>query len=401
MTSQLTRRQFIAGASLAAASAAGAAVIAQHPWAAVRRSIVPVVTRGPGTLVLVTLYGGNDGLNTVIPASSSLYVSGRPTLAYGPGEVLPLAEGLGLHPSLKGLKARWDSGHLAVVLGVGYPGPVRSHFRSMDIWQSASPETPVATGWIGRWLDTTGTDPMRALSLGATLPLALVGTRQTGTSISPAALAQPRQEGTPELAALWAPGRDRRNLEARVASSGADLLAVQRTLRQLLAASTPPPAATDLSAQLQLVARLIRAGATTTVYQVSLGGFDSHAAEKATHARLLAQLDDAVSGFFSALDGAAGLRPVTLLAYSEFGRRVAENASGGTDHGTAAPVFVVGSSVKGGRFFGAQPSLSDLDQGDLKYTTDFRSVYATVLAHVLGAEPQPVLGGRFPLLAFL
>jgi uncharacterized protein (DUF1501 family) len=435
MAGTLTRRQFLAGASGVAGAAAGAAVIVRHPWLHRRPPVLPAAGRSAGILVLVTLYGGNDGLNTVIPYTAPQYAAGRPTLGYAPGEVLPLADGLGLHPNLTGLKRLWDSGQLAVVLGVGYPNPVRSHFRSMDIWQSASPDSQVVTGWLGRWLDATGSDPMRALSVGTTLPLALTGTKQAGTAISPSGVTLSGPAGTSaSLVALWAPGPDRQALAARVAGAGADLLSVQRTLGRLLrstsAASgvppvgatnstagttgggTPPAARTSgtsqpaaasnaLASQLQLVARLIKAGATTTVYHVSLSSFDTHAAEKATHARLLGQLDQAVGGFFAALEGDARARGVTLIAYSEFGRRVAQNASGGTDHGTAAPVLVAGPSVNGGRFFGAQPSLLDLDSGDLKYTTDFRSVYATILERVIGVDPKVALGASFPALGFV
>jgi uncharacterized protein (DUF1501 family) len=435
MAVQLTRRQVLAGASVAAASAAGAAVLARHPWDRPRPAPVPAAGRSPGILVLVTLYGGNDGLNTVIPYTASGYAAARPTLGYAAGDVLPLADGLGLHPNLKGLKGLWDSAQLAVVLGVGYPNPVRSHFRSMDIWQSASPETAVSTGWLGRWLDASGTDPMRALSVGTTLPLALTGAKQAGTAISASGLAR---TGSPRTSALlgglWAPGPDRQGLAARVAGSGTDLLSVERTLGELLSASAAPAtrilpsggagtagpagagtttttapgaaggqaaAVNGLDGQLQLVARLIKAGATTTVYHVSLGGFDTHAAEKANHARLLAQLDEAATGFFAALEGDRRVRGVTLLTYTEFGRRVAQNASGGTDHGTAAPLFVAGPSVKGGRLYGAQPSLTDLDQGDLKYTTDFRSVYSTILGRVIGVDPAVSLGATFPELGFV
>ena len=439
--------------------------------------------------MLVTLYGGNDGLNTVIPYTDPHYPAARPTLGYPPEQVLPLADGLGLHPNLKGLKGLWDARRLAVVLGVGYPNPVLSHFRSMDIWQTASPTTSVSVGWLGRWLDGTGTDPMRALSIGPTLPTALVGTDQTGTAISTGGM---RIAGgakvASSLSALWAPGTDRQGLSARVASSGADLLSVQHTLADLLAGSpstapgsvtTPPPAgptstpsgagaatsagpagsgsataggspsvpggpgatggaatggaatggggapatrgtptattapgstaagataapaAGGLADGLQLVARLIKAGAPTHVYQVSLGGFDNHATEKATHARLMTELDDAVTGFFASLDGDPHGDAVTLLTYSEFGRRVSENGSEGTDHGTAAPLFVAGPSVKGGRFYGAPPSLTDLDDGNLKFTTDFRSVYASVLGPVLGVDPKLALGSDFANLGFL
>jgi len=196
-------------------------------------------------------------------------------------------------------------------------------------------------------------------------------------------------------------------LAARVAGAGADLLSVQHTLDDLLAGSPGSTASSTaggngLAEQLQLVGRLIKAGATTQVYQVSLGGFDNHAGEKDTHARLLSELDEAVTGFFTTLHGDPRGQAVTLMTYSEFGRRPAQNGSDGTDHGTAAPLFVVGPSVRGGRFYGEQPSLSDLDDDrNLKFTTDFRSVYASVLGPVIGVDPKVALGATFPTLGFV
>ena len=390
MTTNLTRRQFLVAGGAAGAAGVAAVAVGQHPWTRLGTSgAKPAPAAGKGILVLVTLYGGNDGLNTVIPYTDGHYLGGRPTLGYQPDQVLPLADGLALHPNLKGLKALWDAKELAIVRGVGYPNPIRSHFRSMDIWQTGSPDTAVQTGWLGRWLDASGADPMRALSIGNTLPPALTGAKQAGTAVATTGVRIP---GGPRLgmavAALDAPGADRSALAARVASSGADLLKVQHTLVDLLGSSTtsgaaadnhlettPPTTATPgaaggaggaakagaggaggvLAAQLALVAKLIKAGSPTKVYQVSIGGFDNHAQEKDTHARLMAELDAGVSGFFQTLKGNPHARGVVLMTYSEFGRRVSQNASGGTDHGTAAPLFVAGPAVKGGQFYGEEP----------------------------------------------
>jgi uncharacterized protein (DUF1501 family) len=408
MTSpHLTRRQFVAGGCAAGAAGAAALAVAQHPWtrAASRPSQTAAVTAGKGILVLVTLYGGNDGLNTVIPYSDGQYLGGRPTLGFPADQVLPLADGLGLHPNLKGLKGLWDAKQLAIVRGVGYPSPVRSHFRSMDIWQSGSPDQAVGTGWLGRWLDATGTDPMRALSVGSTLPRLLTGEKQAGSAVTGGTMRIPGggRLGL-ALAALDAPGRDRAGLAARVASSGADLLKVQHSLADLLGGSPgqkAPGTSGPLGAQLDVVAQLIKAGSPTKVYHAAMSGFDNHAQEKDVHTRLLGQLDQAITGFFGTLRGDAKAAGVVLMTYSEFGRRVAQNASGGTDHGTAAPLFVIGPRVRGGQFFGDQPSLADLDQGDLRFTTDFRSVYATVLAGAVGVDPKVVLGSSFAPLALL
>jgi len=437
MPEQPSRRQFLIGAGAAVASGAVALTVARHRWAdaATHRPAASPAATGSSTakgriLVLVTLYGGNDGLNTVIPTGDPAYQAGRPTLGYPAEQLLPLGDGLGLHPNLKGMKALWDRHQLAIVRGVGYPNPIRSHFRSMDIWQSASPDTVLATGWLGRWLDATGRDPMRALSIGTTLPLALVGEQSFGTAIGTGGVTLTGGgQVTGALGGLWAPGSDRQGLAGQVASAGSDLLTVQHDLASLLRAATstaaagagsnhleispttaaagatsPAGAATaanPLAAQLDLVARLVRAGAPTQVYQVSLGGFDNHAAEKDVHARLLGQLDEAVSGFFDSLGRDPHGQGVVLMTVSEFGRRVAENASGGTDHGTASPLFVAGVPVKGGQFYGDEPSLTDLDAGDLRFTTDFRAVYATVLGQVVGVDPAKIITGAPAPLAFL
>jgi uncharacterized protein (DUF1501 family) len=382
--------------------------------------------------VLVTLYGGNDGLNTIIPSADPRYLALRPTLGYHPDQVIPLAEGMALHANLKGLKTLWDTKQLAIVRGVGYPDPVLSHFRSMDIWQTASPARPITTGWLGRWLDT-GTDPMRALSVGPALPLLLRGEKETGTAIATTGVTIPGgPRMVPVIAALDAPGPDRAGLAAKVATSGANLLLVQHTLAGLLgggpggggtggaaggsggtggtggagggtggAGAGGGQAGGALAAQLDLVARLIKAGSPTRVYQVSLGGFDSHAQEKQMHANLMAELDGAITGFLAALKDDPLGAGVVLLTYSEFSRRPAENASLGTDHGTAAPLLVAGPGVKGGQFYGEEPSLTALDQGNLKYTTDFRSVYATLLERVLGVDPKVALESNYPTLKFV
>jgi uncharacterized protein (DUF1501 family) len=401
-----TRRKFLAAGGVVAAGAVAAAAT-QHPSTLLSQgSSTGRVESGKGILILVTLYGGNDGLNTLIPSNDPRYLALRPNLAYSPNEALPLGQGMGLHPNLKGLKALWDSKELAIVRGVGYPTPVLSHFRSMDIWQTASPESASYTGWLGRWLDT-GSDPMRALSIGPTVPLALTGEKETGTALAARVTHSPggpRLE--PVIRVLDALGPDRSDLAARVARSGSDLLAVQHDVANLLGSGGPSATTSQvggggLSADLGLVARLIKAGSPTRVYQVSMSGFDNHAQEKATHANLMAKLDNGISSFLAALKGDPHSAGVVLMTYSEFGRRPAENASGGTDHGTAAPLFVAGPGVRGGRFYGDEPSLIDLADGNLKFTTDFRSVYATVLERVLGVDPKAILGRSLPLLAFV
>jgi uncharacterized protein (DUF1501 family) len=412
MTTELTRRRFLAGTATAAAAGAAGITVAEHPWSPGHPSSKPTAgrpaARTDGVLVLVGLFGGNDGLNTVIPYQDSAYLAGRPQLGYQPDQVLAIGDGLALHPNLKGLKALWDAKQLAIVRGVGYPDPSRSHFRSMDIWQTAVPDHEETTGWLGRWLDATGSDPLRALSIGPTTPRAFAGLKASGAAVPNGALRLP---GGPSLrhgvADLNAPDTNLPALAARVTQVGRDLLTVQSTLAAALA--TPPStatgqgkglAATTLGGQLELVGRLIKAGVPTRVYSVALGGFDNHANEKDAHAQLMTELDEGVSGFLQSMQGDEHDAGVVVMTYSEFGRRVAQNASAGTDHGTAAPVLVAGPSVRGG-FHGDEPSLTHLDDGDLRFTTDFRSVYSTVLAHTVGVDPKVGLGKPFPLLGFL
>jgi uncharacterized protein (DUF1501 family) len=452
----ITRRQFIAGAAGAGAVVAGAGyagrstverILGTGTSATRARSAAPTpaAARPAGILVLVTLYGGNDGLNTVIPYADATYQSARPGLAHAASDAIHLDDALGLHPALTGLKRLWDAKQLAVVLGVGYPAPNRSHFRSMDIWQSAVPETDEPTGWLGRWLDAQTHDPMRALSLGATLPLLLQGHKAAAASIPTGQLKLPGGAAAASLlGSLETPYPGEPDLAAFVAQSGSDLIGVLHDVATILAAqpstaspsgnlepagtaptstsvagaggapnhaasaspassaaSTASPSGGELGAQLDVVSRLIKGGAPTQLYSVSLGGFDNHAAEKAAHDRLMAELDGAVSGFLAGLAGTPSADRVVVATYSEFGRRVAANASGGTDHGTAAPLFVAGPGVKGG-FYGTQPSLTDLDQGDLKWSTDFRAVYATLADKVLGTDPKAVLNGKtFTAVPFL
>ena len=419
MTS-LSRRQFIAGAAGIGVAGAATVAVAAHPFGRPTARATAAVAKAPpgapalkagGTLVLVGLYGGNDGENTVIPYADPAYLSGRPDLGYQPHEVIALDHELGLHPNLTGLKSLWDAKQLAIVRGVGYPSPSHSHFRGMDIWQSAVPETDEVTGWIGRWLDSTGgKDPLLTLSLGPTLPKLVSGAKTAGSSVPTGAATLP---GGGRLDAAFAAVEASRSgsLGDRIARSGTDLLTVLHSVKDVLAVqpdtsleaapADPKGKPNALSGQLDLVARLIKGGLPTRVYVVSMGGFDTHVTEKQNHANLMGELDAGITGFVKAMASDPKGKDVVLMTFSEFGRRVAQNASGGTDHGTAAPLLVAGPAVKGG-FYGDQPSLSALDQGDLRFTTDFRSVYATVADRVLGIDPKAVLAGKtFPTLAFV
>jgi uncharacterized protein (DUF1501 family) len=306
---------------------------------------------------------------------------------------------------MTGFKKLYDAGQLAVVRGVGYPNADRSHFRSMSIWQTGSPDTPQVTGWLGRWLDANGADPLLAVNVGPVLPPMLAGQKCAGAALpSSGGVTLPDGRYGSGLRSLDAVSPASQPLIQRVAQSGTDLLRVATTFGPTLASPAAAPkagGANDLAGQLDLVARCIAANAPTRVYSVQLGGFDTHADEKGTQSQLLGQLDAAVSGFLTKVGAGLHGKDVVVTLYSEFGRRVAANGSQGTDHGTASNVFVAGAGVKGG-MFGEQPSLTDLSMDDLKYNVDFRSVYATLLEGVLAADPGQVLGGgAFPRLAFI
>jgi uncharacterized protein (DUF1501 family) len=391
-------------------------------------------------LVVVELTGGNDGLNTVIPYADDLYHKARPKLRYERREVLTLNDHVGLHPSLRGLKNLYDQGHVAVVQGVGYPNPNRSHFESMDIWQTADPSRKIADGWLGRSLNYVKVNEGRMPAIHVSqrvLPLALRGAPTAVPTVHPdkplelvlegngtAAPELQQQSSSPLVKSdKQAAASDRRQLidkltAATAAPSGSMLDFVRRTsldtyttldrLQAILGDFKTPDGRPEfnngqfryiregLGYELNLVARLIEADFGARMYYVALDGFDTHGSQKGSHADLLSKLGGAVQEFFSILEPSQNASRVVLLTYSEFGRRVQENGSQGTDHGSGSNLFVVGPAVKGG-VVGDHPSLKadDLTAGDLKFHTDFRQVYATVLDEWLGCESQRVLGGQF------
>ncbi|WP_433652492.1 DUF1501 domain-containing protein [Micromonospora zamorensis] len=406
----VTRRRFLLASGVAGGSAlvAGAAklslggLLRTASEASARED-----HRKTSKLVIVTLYGGNDGLNTVVPYANPAYYRARPELAYEPERVLRLDGALGLNPMLKGLSSLWGEQRLAVVLGAGYPKPDRSHFRSMDIWQTASPSGPTSSGWVGRWLDGTKAAPEAAVSFEPMLPPLLAGETRTGACVSIGGLKLPPGVSADMIGALGRREPNESELQARAADAYANLINIDQLIRDAEAASAAPettvqpdsPATSTggsnvLSAQLSRVAQCVEAGVPTRVYSVSLGGFDTHASERLGHEFLLRQLDQALTSFAARLSATEAGRQVTTVVYSEFGRRVRANASDGTDHGTAGPVLLLGSQVAGG-LYGEQPSLNDLDDGDLKLTTDFRDVIGTLLASVLQADPARYVGGGY------
>jgi uncharacterized protein (DUF1501 family) len=423
-----TRRIFLQrGLTLLAATPTVPAFLDQTAFAVADPLDAPRVQPPTGkdgkVLVVVQLSGGNDGLNTVVPFANDAYHRARPGLGVEARSVLKLSDEIGLHPNLRPVYEMFQQDRAALIQGVGYPNPNRSHFRSMDIWHSAQPEREQPTsGWVGRYFDNqcAGCDAHVGVSVGDTLPLAMQGEKMAtlalerpeayryrgpdrqayealnrigaspGAAHAPSARPAPKSPAEKQLDFLH-----RTAMDAQVSSD--DILRVTRSHQ-------PGPGITyprgELGEGLRLVAAMIRGGLSTRVYYVSLGGFDTHANQRGRHEQLLSRFAEAVDAFWRDLDHQKNAERVLMMTFSEFGRRVAQNASGGTDHGTAAPVFLMGPRVKGG-VVGQHPSLTDLDGGDLKFRTDFRSVYATVLQGWLDTPSRPVLGGQYKVLPVL
>jgi uncharacterized protein (DUF1501 family) len=403
----LTRRRFLRASGVAGAGALAAGAGAYTLADLLRTSSWQDRPADAKTLVLVTLYGGNDGLNTVIPYADPAYHDARPELAYPPEKVLHLDDQIGLNPAMPGLAALYRNRRLAIVQGIEYAKPDHSHFRSMDIWQTGSPGHPVNTGWLGRWLDSTGGDPRHAVSFEPVLPVLLAGAETAGAAIRTTGAALPGGVSRQALAGLGGVQPGEPAMQARAARAFADLISIDDMLHGVPSPAPSAPAASadpdqpratgtggrsGLGGQLDLVARCVEAGVATRVFSVSLGGFDTHVQEQVQQERLLHELDSALSGFTARMARSDRGRRVVVAVYSEFGRRVRANASEGTDHGTASDVFLMGAPVRGGRY-GSQPSLTDLDNGDLKVSVDFRDLYATLLREVLQADPGRVLDG--------
>ncbi len=371
-------------------------------------------------LVVVQLGGGNDGLNTVVPYGLRDYYNARPQLAVPEADVIRFADGradgLGLHPSLKGLMDLYQDGKLAIYQGVGYPNPNRSHFKSMDIWHTANPRGEgQGSGWIGRYFDNAcggEPEPNLCVSIGPTAPLATQGQTVQPIAFDDANLFQWSGAGLhPDLAAEYerlnrAGVPDGVDPEAPAGFLMRTALDAQVSSDKIRDATASPTRVnypgSALGRSLKMVAQMIRHGLGTRVYYTDMGGFDTHAGQSYRHAALLKQFADAIKAFYTDLEQQGDADRVLVMTFSEFGRRVKQNASAGTDHGTAAPMFIVGSGIQAG-VHGAHPSLSRLDDnGDLTYGIDFRSVYASLIDQWMGADAQAVLGERFapvPLLA--
>jgi uncharacterized protein (DUF1501 family) len=367
-------------------------------------------TKKDRILVVLQLSGGNDGINTVVPFADPAYATLRPTLGVPANEVLKLTDQVGLHPNLKHFKGLYDQGKLAVIQGVGYPNPNRSHFRSMDIWHSARPETFERSGWLGRYVEAcqcSQDNNLGAISVGQQLN----GMFWTDSTLVPAVASvgassfltdtKFKNDRTWQLQTLQNIYNQAGNFspyESLIRRGTLNALAGSEELQNVAAAYKTPityPERNGLANQLKLVAQVIAGNLGTRLFSVSQGGFDTHSNQGNTHAGLMTQLDDALDAFLQDLANMKKQDDVVIMTFSEFGRRARQNGSAGTDHGTAEPMFIIGNKVRGG-VYGSYPSLGDLDKnGDLKFSADFRSVYAGVLQDQIGATPGPIVGSGF------
>lgn len=365
-----------------------------------------MVPSGNKVLVVIQLSGGNDGLNTVIPVRNDIYYRERPKLGITKNDAVLLTDEVGLNPALTAFKGLYDDGSLSILNSVGYPNPDRSHFRSMDIWQSASASNEfLTTGWVGRYLDAQckGCDkPTQAIEMDDVLSLAMKGEESNALALKdPAKLFNTsNSKYFKDITGNHQQGDEAVDYLYKTMSetmSSAEYIFNQSKVHPT--SQTYP--ATELGKDLKTIASLIFSDINTKIYYVSLGSFDTHVAQEGQQKRLFTELNDAVKAFTDDLKKNGRFDDVLMMTFSEFGRRVAQNASGGTDHGTANNMFLIGGGLKQKGVLNALPDLSDLNEGDLKHKVDFKSVYATVLNKWLGANDQTILGKQFEYLDFV
>ncbi len=365
-----------------------------------------MVPPGNKVVVVIQFSGGNDGLNTVIPVQNDIYYKARPRLGITKDKALSLTGEAGLNPALEAFKGLYDEGNLAIMNSVGYPNPDRSHFRSMDIWHSASNSSDyVNTGWIGRYLDAQckGCDkPTQAVEIDDILSLALKGDNNNGLAFKdPRKLYNTSNEKFfRDINADHHAGEETADYLYKTMSgtlSSADYIFQQSKLNP----TNEVYPGTELGKDLKTIASLILSDINTKVYYVSLGSFDTHVNQENQQKRLFTELNDAVKAFTTDLKKNNRFEDVLMMTFSEFGRRVTQNASGGTDHGTANNMFFISGGLKEKGLLNAMPDLADLNEGDLKHKVDFKDVYATVLSKWLHADDKMILGTKHAYLNFI
>lgn len=428
-----TRREFLRSTVLGASSVWTVPMFVERTFGDLHlgaRDLATQAVTGKDDTIMVVLQlaGGNDGLNTVVPFEDDAYHRARPQLAKDAKDLIRLDDGIGLNAAMPHLGEMYKEGNLAVVQGVGYPNPNRSHFVSTSVWETGDTLARANTGWLGRYFDNAcqGADPTVGISLKKTHPEAFGAMQNPGVSLSSPELYRwihgggEKAEAEQFFNSLNAPDDpvdgasiaespgtktggiagesnldflERVAMDARVSSKKILELASKHR-------SNVTYPGTPVSRSLNMVSRMIAGKMPTRVYYVSHGGFDTHNGQVNSHDRLLGQLDEGLKAFFADLKAQGNADRVTVMTFSEFGRRVSENASRGTDHGKASCLFVAGAPVKGG-LYGRYPSLTDLDKGDLKHTVDFRQVYSTMLEQWLRTKSAPILGKNYGRLGFM
>lgn len=395
----IKRKEFIQVGSLATASF----MLPKFLKAFERPMMVP-----PGNKVIVVIQfsGGNDGLNTVIPVRNDIYFRERPVLGIAKDKALLLTDETGLNPALEAFKGLYDDGSLAILNSVGYPNPDRSHFRSMDIWHSASNSNEyINTGWVGRYLDAQckGCDkPTQAVEIDDVLSLALKGEQNKGLAFKDPKRLYNISNGN----FIKDVNNDHKNGEETIDYLYKTMSETLSSAEYIYKQSRVHPTEqvypnSELGKDLKTIASLIFSDINTKVYYVSLGSFDTHVNQDNQQKRLFTELNDAVKAFASDLKKNSRFEDVLMMTFSEFGRRVSQNASGGTDHGTANNMFFISGGLKEKGVLNAMPDLGDLNEGDLKHKVDFKNVYATVLNKWLGSDDKQILGTQYEYLKFI
>jgi uncharacterized protein (DUF1501 family) len=362
---------------------------------------------GHKRLVIIQLDGGNDGLNTIVPFRNDIYYKNRPSLAIKGNDLIKATDDIGFHSSLKPLNRLFDKGYVSIINNVGYPNPNRSHFRSMDIWQTASHSNQALTsGWIGRYLDVYGKAPYDAIEVDESLSLAMKGETLSAIATNNAQqLFKASQE--PYFKSIINHSSEAHLSEHNLGYLYKTLIAAESSAKYIYETSktfsskqTYPN--TKFAKQLKTTAEFINSGLQTKVYYTSLGGFDTHANQTNAQSRLLSQYAEGVETFVNDLKQNGTFKDTLILTFSEFGRRVKQNAANGTDHGTANNVFVIGENLKKQGFYNNLDSLEDLDNnGDLKFEVDFRTIYATLLNKWLNVDDEKILNHKFQQLNFV
>jgi uncharacterized protein (DUF1501 family) len=435
-----TRRDFLRTTLLGASASWTVPGFIDNTFAALDASTRDLATQfttgkdGP-ILVVIQMAGGNDGLNTLVPFADDAYHVARTRIGKKEKDIIKISDYCGLNNNMPFLGSLYKEGDLAMIQGVGYPNPNRSHFVSTSIWETADIANRSNTGWIGRYFDNAcdGADPTVGISFNKTQPESFGALKNSGICLSSPELytwlhgGGEKAQAEEFFAQLNSPDADKNEGDApadgaSIAMSAggktgtvqgeSNLAFLERIAMDARVSSakileiaakhktTVTYDGTPISRSLNLVSRMIAGGLPTRIFYVSHGGFDTHNNQANSHDRLLAQLDGALKSFMADLKGQGNQQRVTVMTFSEFGRRVQENASGGTDHGQGSCLFVAGAAVKGG-LYGKYPSLTDLTEGDLKFTTDFRSVYATILEDFMKSPSSKILNGKYPKLGFM